>query len=57
MAYDTEAPMLVNAVERAFNYKGRPVLRSNSGGWRSAAFIIGKIIILIFFFKKKTAMY
>ncbi|PON47028.1 Proton-dependent oligopeptide transporter [Parasponia andersonii] len=34
---EAQAPMLVNAVD----YKGRPVFKSNSGGWRSAAFIIG----------------
>ncbi|KAH7525015.1 hypothetical protein FEM48_Zijuj06G0180300 [Ziziphus jujuba var. spinosa] len=28
-------------VQGVVDYQGRPVLRSNSGGWRSAVFIIG----------------
>lgn len=38
----TETPLLLDIIEKAVDYKGRPVLRSNSGGWRSASFIIGK---------------
>ena len=38
----TETPLLLDTIEKAVDYKGRPVLRSNSGGWRSASFIIGK---------------
>ncbi|PON47033.1 Proton-dependent oligopeptide transporter [Parasponia andersonii] len=41
MADDTETPMLVNAVDGAVDYRGRPASRSDSGGWRSAALIIG----------------
>ncbi|POO00130.1 Proton-dependent oligopeptide transporter [Trema orientale] len=41
MADEAQAPMLVNAVDGAVDYRGRPVIRSNSGGWRSAAFILG----------------
>ncbi|XP_030937246.1 protein NRT1/ PTR FAMILY 5.10-like [Quercus lobata] len=37
----TETPLLLDTIEKAADYKGRPVLRSNSGGWRSASFIIG----------------
>nr|GMD75748.1 protein NRT1/ PTR FAMILY 5.10-like [Ipomoea batatas] len=38
-----EDPLLPNAiVEHAVDYKGRPVGRASSGGWRSASFIIGK---------------
>ncbi|KAH7525029.1 hypothetical protein FEM48_Zijuj06G0181700 [Ziziphus jujuba var. spinosa] len=38
---DTEAPLLLNdTVDGAVDYKGRPVLKSMSGGWRSSGFII-----------------
>ncbi|KAL4633244.1 hypothetical protein ACB092_04G109100 [Castanea dentata] len=37
----TETPLLLDIIEKAVDYKGRPVLRSSSGGWRSASFIIG----------------
>ncbi|XP_075646041.1 protein NRT1/ PTR FAMILY 5.10-like isoform X1 [Castanea sativa] len=38
----TEKPLLLDTVANAaVDYKGRRVLRSNSGGWRSAYFIIG----------------
>ncbi|XP_062163693.1 protein NRT1/ PTR FAMILY 5.10-like [Alnus glutinosa] len=36
-----ETPLLLDTVDGAVDYKHRPVLRSNSGGWRSASFIIG----------------
>nr|POE74283.1 protein nrt1/ ptr family 5.10 [Quercus suber] len=37
-----ETPLLLDTVANAVvDYKGRQVLRSNSGGWRSACFIIG----------------
>ncbi|KAK7859642.1 protein nrt1/ ptr family 5.10 [Quercus suber] len=37
-----ETPLLLDTVANAVvDYKGRRVLRSNSGGWRSACFIIG----------------
>ncbi|EXC36135.1 hypothetical protein L484_000371 [Morus notabilis] len=39
---DAETPILENGiVDGAVDYKGHPVLRSSSGGWRSASFIIG----------------
>lgn len=38
---DAETPFLGDAVEGSVDYKGRPVTRSKSGGWRSASFIIG----------------
>ncbi|CAI9114952.1 OLC1v1015779C1 [Oldenlandia corymbosa var. corymbosa] len=39
---EIEAPFLVqDFVEGNVDYKGRPVKRSESGGWRSASFIIG----------------
>ncbi|XP_077241400.1 protein NRT1/ PTR FAMILY 5.10-like isoform X2 [Tasmannia lanceolata] len=34
-------PLLSDNVEGTVDYKGRPVTRSNSGGWKSAYFIIG----------------
>nr|XP_043635862.1 protein NRT1/ PTR FAMILY 5.10-like [Erigeron canadensis] len=36
-----ESPLLDNFVDGFVDYKGRPVLRSKSGHWRSAYFIIG----------------
>ncbi|GLU16341.1 hypothetical protein SLE2022_327790 [Rubroshorea leprosula] len=38
---DAGIPLLYDAVDGCVDYKGRPVLRSSSGGWRSASFIIG----------------
>ncbi|KAG5601739.1 hypothetical protein H5410_033109 [Solanum commersonii] len=38
---DAETPFLGDVVEGSVDYKGRPVTRSKSGGWRSASFIIG----------------
>ncbi|KAL3335132.1 hypothetical protein AABB24_031369 [Solanum stoloniferum] len=38
---DADTPFLGNVVEGSVDYKGRPVTRSKSGGWRSASFIIG----------------
>ncbi|KAK8643171.1 hypothetical protein V6N13_012477 [Hibiscus sabdariffa] len=35
-----QTPLLDDTVEACLDYKGRPVRRSNSGGWRSASFII-----------------
>ncbi|KAL4599551.1 hypothetical protein ACB092_11G134800 [Castanea dentata] len=38
----TEKPLLLDTIANAaVDYKGRQVLRSDSGGWRSAYFIIG----------------
>ncbi|KAL4559691.1 hypothetical protein LXL04_031834 [Taraxacum kok-saghyz] len=36
-----ESPLLSNYVDGFVDYRGRPVLRSKSGCWRSAYFIIG----------------
>ncbi|KAJ8769857.1 hypothetical protein K2173_008939 [Erythroxylum novogranatense] len=38
---EAQTPLLHEAIEDSVDYKGRPVYRPNSGGWRSAAFIIG----------------
>ncbi|KAI3464337.1 hypothetical protein Pfo_021000 [Paulownia fortunei] len=38
---DAEVPLLNDTVEGSIDFKGRPVSRSKSGGWRSASFIIG----------------
>ncbi|KAE8679230.1 Protein NRT1/ PTR FAMILY 5.16 [Hibiscus syriacus] len=35
-----ETPLLDDTVHACLDFKGRPVRRSNSGGWRSASFII-----------------
>ncbi|KAK8492176.1 hypothetical protein V6N13_031805 [Hibiscus sabdariffa] len=35
-----ETPLLDEIVDACLDFKGRPVRRSNSGGWRSASFII-----------------
>ncbi|CAL0299584.1 unnamed protein product [Lupinus luteus] len=37
---ETEIPFLPETVDGAVDFKGRPVLRSASGGWKAAAFII-----------------
>ncbi|GMY20398.1 peptide transporter PTR3-A [Fagus crenata] len=36
-----DTPLVLETVDGAVDYKGQPVLRSHSGGWRSAYFIIG----------------
>ncbi|XP_054814350.1 protein NRT1/ PTR FAMILY 5.10-like [Prosopis cineraria] len=36
----TETPLLQDTVDGTVDFKGRPALRSYSGGWRAAAFII-----------------
>ncbi|KAL4599559.1 hypothetical protein ACB092_11G135100 [Castanea dentata] len=36
-----ETPLLLDTATNAVDYRGRRVLRSNSGGWRSACFMIG----------------
>ncbi|GLT32851.1 hypothetical protein SLA2020_074860 [Shorea laevis] len=38
--HGAEAPLLDDTVDGSVDFKGRPVHRSSSGGWRSAAFII-----------------
>ena len=43
---NAETPLLENCVVNgAVDYKGLPAARASSGGWRSAAFIIGEIIM------------
>ncbi|TKY49954.1 NRT1/ PTR FAMILY 5.10 [Spatholobus suberectus] len=37
---EAETPLLLETVDGVVNFKGRPVLRSSSGGWKAAAFII-----------------
>lgn len=37
---DCETPLLLETVDGVVDFKGCPVLRSSSGGWRAAAFII-----------------
>ncbi|KAJ7949667.1 protein NRT1/ PTR FAMILY 5.10-like, partial [Quillaja saponaria] len=38
---EPKTPLLLDTVDGAVDHKGRPVLRSQSGRWRSASFIIG----------------
>ncbi|XP_038690527.1 protein NRT1/ PTR FAMILY 5.10-like [Tripterygium wilfordii] len=38
---EEETPLLELQVDGFVDYKGRPILKSYSGGWRSAAFLIG----------------
>ncbi|XP_031260997.1 protein NRT1/ PTR FAMILY 5.10-like [Pistacia vera] len=38
---DTETPLVAATVDGSVDFKGRPVYRPSSGGWRSARFIIG----------------
>ncbi|KAI8526592.1 hypothetical protein RHMOL_Rhmol12G0008200 [Rhododendron molle] len=40
-ASEAATPLLDAAVNGVVDYRNRPVTRSNSGGWRSAVFIIG----------------
>lgn len=40
-ASDVETPLLDGIVDGFVDFKGRPAVRSKSGGWRSAYFIIG----------------
>lgn len=44
---EIQTPLLPDdVVVGAVDYKSRPAQRSKSGGWKSAAFIIGEIRIL-----------
>ncbi|KAF2297329.1 hypothetical protein GH714_021583 [Hevea brasiliensis] len=36
-----QTPLLLGVVQGSVDYKGLPIYRSNSGGWRSASFILG----------------
>ncbi|XP_061944599.1 protein NRT1/ PTR FAMILY 5.10-like [Populus nigra] len=40
-APELQTPLLYDIVDDSVDHKGRPVYRFNSGGWRSAGFIIG----------------
>ncbi|KAL0016209.1 hypothetical protein SO802_003278 [Lithocarpus litseifolius] len=40
-AEESQTPLLEGTAAGAVDYKGNPVLRANSGGWRSASFMIG----------------
>lgn len=42
MAGDSETPLLLETVDGVVDFKDRPALRSKSGGWKAAAFIISK---------------
>ncbi|GKV09132.1 hypothetical protein SLEP1_g20678 [Rubroshorea leprosula] len=39
----TQTPLLEENLTDTVDYKGRPGNRKNSGGWKSATFLIGKI--------------
>ncbi|KAM5574832.1 protein NRT1/ PTR FAMILY 5.10 [Rosa sericea] len=38
---ETQTPLIDDVVDSAVDYKGHPIRRSTSSGWRSASFIIG----------------
>ena len=38
---ESQTSLLEGTVAGAVDYKGNPVLRANSGGWRSASFMLG----------------
>ena len=38
----SQNPLLDDIIDGSVDYKGHPVRRSNAGGWRCAAFLIGK---------------
>ena len=40
---ESQTSLLEGTVAGAVDYKGNPVLRANSGGWRSASFMIGTV--------------
>lgn len=47
---EAETPLLSETLYGVVNFKGLPVLRSTSGGWKAAAFIISNIYSVFFFF-------
>ncbi|KAL3631718.1 hypothetical protein CASFOL_024702 [Castilleja foliolosa] len=53
IATEAEVPLLNDAVDGSVDFKGRPVSRSRSGCWKSAAFIIDMADDLCFFNKSK----
>jgi peptide/histidine transporter 3/4 len=40
---DAQVPLVHSTVDGVIDYKGNSALRTNSGSWRSAAFLIGKV--------------
>ena len=45
---------LDDLVDGAVDYRGQPAIRSKSGYWRSAWFIIGTTYLFFFFFEPPT---
>ncbi|KAF3976082.1 hypothetical protein CMV_000690 [Castanea mollissima] len=41
LSQESQTPLLEGTVAGAVDYKGNPVIRANSPGWRSASFMIG----------------
>lgn len=41
MSTEVEVPLLNSIVEGSVDSKGRPAVRSKTGGWRSSYFILG----------------
>jgi peptide/histidine transporter 3/4 len=53
---EVRTPLLNDTVDDCVDYKGNPVCRYNSGGWRSASFIIGNTAVSFSIFNPAEAI-